>query len=208
VSNSASLTSLAHPAESTQSWVRVLARDLGRYRRYRRNDGVLAIIITEQGLWALLQYRVASRLYQSRLSHLIKRPLLWLCVLWQKAVEITTGISLPYAARIGAGLYIGHFGNIIVGADAVIGEDCNLSQGVTVGVSGRGSHRGTPVIGDRVYLCANAVVSGQIRVGDDVVVGANSLVVRDVPEHVTVVGVPAEIASKHGSEDYIQAGLS
>jgi serine O-acetyltransferase len=126
------------------------------------------------------------------------------CVAWQKCIEITTGISLPYAAQIGPGLYIGHFGGIIVNHETVIGANCNLSQGVTIGVSGYGSRRGIPVIGDRVYICANAVVAGRITVGHDVVIGGNSLVTDDVPNHVTVVGVPAVVVSQHGSEPYIQ----
>jgi serine O-acetyltransferase len=86
---------------------------------------------------------------------------------------------------------------------ARVGADCCISQGVTIGVSGRGEKRGVPVIRDRVYLGVNAVIVGKIDVGDDVVVGANSLVNRDVPPHTTVVGVPAVIVSQNGSEEYL-----
>jgi serine O-acetyltransferase len=125
------------------------------------------------------------------------------CVIWQKIIEITTGISIPYTVTIGAGLYIGHYGTIILHPATRMGENCNISQGVTVGVSGRGEKRGVPVIGNRVYIGTNAVIVGKIVIGDDVVIGANSLVNRDVPSHCTVLGVPAVIVSQKGSSDYI-----
>lgn len=176
--------------------------DIARYVAYA-GGGALRQILTQQGLWALLQYRLAFAVHQSRLPHGLKRPILLFCVLWQKCMEVITGISLPYTARIGPGLYIGHYGNIILSGKAVLGCSCNLSQGVTVGVSGRGERRGVPVIGDRVYIGANAVVAGAITVGDDSVIGANSLVITDVSANSTFVGVPAVKTSDRGSEDYL-----
>lgn len=186
------------------SWIGDFRRDLGRYVEYGGRPVVQ--LLTQQGLWALFQYRAAHAVYRSALPGWIRRPLLVLAVVWQKAVEILTGISLPYSAELGPGLYIGHFGPVIVNGAAVVGEGCNLSQGVTLGVSGRGDRRGVPVIGNRVYIGAQATVAGRIRVGDDVVIGANSLVTEDVPPHVTVVGVPATIVSGAGSADYLSPG--
>ncbi|HVQ36272.1 MAG TPA: hypothetical protein VMS31_01980 [Pyrinomonadaceae bacterium] len=196
----------AEPRETgSLAWFR---RDIGRYKAYR-NRGTLTQLLTQQGLWALLQYRIASAIYRSSLPPLVRRPLLLLASAWQKLIEVTTGISLPYTASIGPGFYIGHFGNIIVNGEAVIGSNCNISQGVTIGVSGRGERRGVPTIGDRVYIGANAVVAGKILVGDDAVIGANSLVVSDVPNASTAVGVPATILDRNGSADYLKLeGLS
>lgn len=185
------------------NWLAAYRADVGRYTAYGES-GALRQMLTQQGLWALLQYRLASSVYRAALPSVLKRPLLLAMVVWQKLIEITTGVSLPYTAEIGAGLYIGHFGHIIINGGVVMGGDCNLSQGVTIGVSGRGDRRGVPVIGDRVYFGANATVAGRIRVGDDVAIGANSLVITDVPDGCTVVGVPAEIVSRKGSQDYIQ----
>jgi serine O-acetyltransferase len=176
--------------------------DIRRYTSYSHR-GMIIQILTQQGLWALLQYRVASAIYRSELPSVLKRILLLLTTIWQKLIEITTSISLPYTASIGPGLYIGHFGPIVVNGSAVIGSNCNLSQGVTIGVSGRGSRRGVPVIGDRVYIGANAVIAGKISVSSDVVIAANSLVISDIPGHCTVIGVPAVIVNTKGSEDYI-----
>ena len=179
------------------------ATDLQKYKRYSdKNSWVL--LLTQQGLWALFVYRTGNKIYQSTLPKFIKSFLLLFWVLWQKWIEILTGISIPYSVTIGPSFYIGHFGGIILNANTVIGADCNISQGVTIGVSGRGEKRGVPVIGDRVYMGANATIVGKITVGDDSVIGGNSLVVESVPEKSTVVGVPAVVINTNGSSDYIQ----
>jgi serine O-acetyltransferase len=184
------------------SWWTDYRSDVTRYQALN-GGSALKQVLTEQGLWALLQYRLAAAVYRSRLPWLLKKPLRLLLTLWHKLVEITTGISLPCTAVIGPGLHLPHCGPRVINAGSVLGPDCCVSQGVTIGVSGRGDRRGVPRLGARVYLGANAVVAGKIVVGDDVVVGANSLVNRDVPPHCTVVGVPAVVISQRGSEDYI-----
>jgi len=190
-------------AEQAKRWLFLYKQDIARYKSHRKNTSALRLILTEQGLWALLQYRIASATYRSRLPRLIKAPLLILATIWLKLVEMTTGISLPCQAIIGPGLYIGHFGNIFVGEDAIMGHTCNISQGVTIGVSGFGQKRGTPRVGNRVYMAANAVAVGKITVGDDSVIAANSLAMTDVAPHTTVIGVPAQLKSNHGSAAYL-----
>ena len=176
--------------------------DIAKYKRYS-NKSTLVLLLTQQGLWALCVYRINNRIYRSKIPGIFKRILLGFGLLWQKWIEMIAGISLPYSASIGPGCYIGHFGGIIVNANAEIGADCNLSQGVTIGVSGRGSNRGVPRIGDRVYIGANTVVAGRIEVGNDAVLGAGSLVINDVPASTTVLGVPAVQISDKDSSDYI-----
>ncbi|MCG3146242.1 MAG: 2,3,4,5-tetrahydropyridine-2,6-dicarboxylate N-acetyltransferase [Gammaproteobacteria bacterium] len=184
------------------SWHAKYSADINRYALYARGSGFMQFL-TQQGLWALLAYRISAAIYLGKSPGWIKRILLKVCVAWQKIVEIITGISIPYTTKIGSGLYIGHYGTIIVHPDTSIGENCNISQGVTIGISGRGDKRGAPIIGNRVYIAANAVVVGKIIIGDDVVIGANSLVNRDVPSHCTVLGVPAKIINEHGADDYL-----
>jgi serine O-acetyltransferase len=186
-----------------RSWWNYYRADIRRYKKLRPGAPLIKSLLLEQGLWALLQYRVASAIYRSKLSLAVKQPLLLLMVGWQKVIEILTGIHIPYSAQIGAGFYIGHFGNIILHGDAIIGEECNISQGVTIGISGRGDKKGVPMIGNRVYIAANAVVTGKITIGDNVVIGACSLVNRDIPPNTTVLGVPAQVVTFRGSEDYI-----
>ncbi|MGF1555882.1 serine O-acetyltransferase [Paucihalobacter sp.] len=176
--------------------------DIARYKKYV-NKSSLLLVLTQQGLWALIIYRVNSAIFQSKAPNYLKKLLLVFAVISQKFVEVISGISIPYAARIGYGCYIGHFGSIIINANAVIGNNCNISQGVTIGVSGRGDERGVPIIGNNVYLGANAVVAGKISVGDGAVIGANSFVNKNVEANTTVLGVPAKKISDNNSEAYL-----
>jgi serine O-acetyltransferase len=184
-------------------WLNLFRQDLQRFRPRNRLDA-LKMILTEQGLWAVLEYRVSAAVYQSRLPRLLKFVMRLPLILWHKLIELVTGVNLPCSARIGPGLFVPHCGMRVLHGGTEIGENCTITQGVTIGISGRGERRGVPRIGDRVYIGPNAVIVGKITVGNDVLVGANSLVNRDVPEHCTVVGVPAVVASHHGSEGYLE----
>lgn len=177
-------------------------------RRYFKADASLAFklktILLTQGIWALAVYRPASWLHQHKEKHPAARLLLPFLTLAQKAVEILTGISLPFAARIGQGLYIGHFGGIIISPSTIMGEYCNISQGVTIGQAGRGGVQKTPVIGNRVYIAPGAMLFGGITIGDDVAIGANAVVTKDLPDNAVAVGVPAVIISYASSRDFIK----
>jgi serine O-acetyltransferase len=101
-------------------------------------------------------------------------------------MKILWGIELPRSARIGPGLYIGHFGGITVAGGAVIGSNCNLSQNVTIGGAGFGETYGVPVIGDNAYIAVGARLFGRITIGDNVKIGANAVIYRDVPDNAIV----------------------
>ena len=107
------------------------------------------------------------------------------------------GVEIHPAATIGRRLVIDHGMGIVIGGTAVIGDDCLLYQGVTLGMTGKHGGKRHPTLGDRVMVGANAVVLGDILLGDDVKVGAGAVVVHDVPSNVTVAGVPAAIVRKH-----------
>lgn len=113
------------------------------------------------------------------------------------------GISIPFMTEIGAGFYIGHFGGIVVNRNCRIGRNCNISQGVTLGQANRGTRKGFPSIGDNVYIAPGAKVIGAVRIGNDVAIGANCVVTKDVPDGAVVVGVPGRIISYGGSEGYV-----
>lgn len=176
--------------------------DLKKYKRYSKKSAIY-VILTQQGLWAILVYRINNSIYTSKILKPLKSVLLFFGLFFQKLMEVITGISLPYSATIGDQFYIGHFGGIIINSQSIIGENCNISQGVTVGVSGVGENRGVPVIGNNVYIGANAVLAGKIIIGDNVVIGANSLVTKSVENDVTVLGVPAIKVSNNNSQLYI-----
>ena len=113
------------------------------------------------------------------------------------------GISISPDARIGPGLYIGHFGGIVVNKDVVIGCNLNISHDVTLGQVNRGSRKGCPTIADNVYIGPGAKVLGRIHVGSHSAIGANAVVTRDVEENTSVAGVPARVISNVGSEGYV-----
>ena len=113
------------------------------------------------------------------------------------------GIRIDPMMKIGNGLYIGHFGGINVSIHAVIGENLNISQQVTIGISNRGKNKGVPTIGDNVYIAPGARIFGGIKIGNNVAIGANSVVTKDIPDDSVVVGIPGKVISKKGSEGYI-----
>lgn len=113
------------------------------------------------------------------------------------------GIDIPFTTRIGSGFYIGHFCGIFVNEDCVVGKNCNISQGVTLGKANRGRNKGCPVIGDNVYIGPGAKIVGAIRIGNHVAIGANCVVTHDVPDHGVVAGVPGKVISSAGSEGYV-----
>jgi len=113
------------------------------------------------------------------------------------------GISIPFETTIGSGFYIGHFGGIVVNEGSVIGKNCNISHGVTLGEAQRGEKKGCPVVGDNVYIGPGAKIVGAVRVGNHAAIGANCVVTKDVPDHAVVVGIPGRVISEEGSAGYV-----
>lgn len=178
----------------------LIKSDYSKIRKY--GEGFFSIMLN-QSFWAIFQYRIANRIYYSGLPKWLRKFLFVFTMLWQKLVEIMTGITIPAGTKIGHSFYIGHFGGVHISPFAVIGNNCNLSQGVTIGVGGTGKRRGVPVIGDNVYVGANAVLAGPITVSNNVLVAAASLLVTDAPEDAVMMGVPATIQFYSGSRGYI-----
>jgi serine O-acetyltransferase len=106
--------------------------------------------------------------------------------------EMWLGTELPCEAVVGRRLVIEHIGGIVISGDAVFGDDCVLRNGVTVGLRHRG-RRGSPTLGNRVDIGAGAKLLGQILIGDDVAIGANAVVLCDVPANSVAVGIPATV---------------
>jgi serine O-acetyltransferase len=159
------------------------AADLARY-------GMRRPFLKEQSIWAVWLYRRGRRIaaLPDGPRRKLAMALYWLLF---RLVETTTGISLPHTARIGPGLRIWHFGGIFLHADAVLGANCTLRQGVTIGNRHEGGP--TPSIGDHVDIGAYAQVLGGVRIGDNCRIGALSVVLCDVPDGATAVGAPARI---------------
>jgi serine O-acetyltransferase len=147
--------------------------------------------ILRRGLWVMAVYRFGRWRYRIR-RRLIRKPFSFLYKLLKTVCEILTGIELPCEASVGKRFKIEHFGEIIVSGDAVFGDDVVVRNGVTVGLRRTGV-RGAPVIGNRVDIGAGAKILGPINIGNDVVIGANAVVIEDVPANSIAVGVPARV---------------
>ena len=147
-----------------------------------------------QGFWVMIVHRFGRWRYGIR-QRWLRLPFSAVYKILKILAEILTGIDLPCEAIVGRRLRIDHFGGIIISGDAVLGDDCIIRNGVTIGLRYTGQ-RGSPVIGNRVDIGAGAKVLGAIRVGDDVAIGANAVVLRDVPANSIAVGVPARIAPR------------
>jgi serine O-acetyltransferase len=150
-----------------------------------------------QGLWVMVVYRFGKWRYGIR-QRWLRLPFSILYKFLKLLSEILTGIDLPCEATVGRRFRIDHFGGIVISGDAVFGDDCVIRNGVTVGLRHTGQ-RGAPVIGNRADIGAGAKVLGSIRIGDDVAIGANAVVITDVPENSIAVGVPAKIRPRKQS---------
>ena len=146
---------------------------------------IVEVLLTYSGLHVLCCYRIAHPLAMAGVPVL---PRLLMTI-----ARMVTGIEIHPLATIGRGLFIDHGMGVVIGETAVIGDDVTLFQGVTLGGTGKERGKRHPTIGHRVVIGAGAKVLGHITIGDDSMVGANAVVVRDVPTHSTVVGVPGRI---------------
>lgn len=122
----------------------------------------------------------------------------------RKKMQAHYGLEIPGKATIGEGFYIGHAYGITVNPDAVIGRNCNIHKGVTIGQENRGKRKGAPVLGDCVWLGINSTVVGAVTIGDDVLIAPNSYVNCDVPSHSIVIGNPCRIIPlDNATEGYV-----
>ena len=132
------------------------------------------------------------------------KPLKMFYTLRLKLMSYKTLIQIPPRTKIGEGFYIGHSGRVIINPEAVIGKNVNVSTGVVIGAENRGKRKGAPTISDNCWIGANAVIVGNIKIGEDVLVAPLSYVNFDVPDHSVVIGNPARIISKeNATEGYV-----
>lgn len=147
-----------------------------------------------QGFWAMVVYRFGRWRYTVRPA-LLRKVFSLLYKVAYKLVQIVTGIELPCEAEVGRGFVIDHFGGIVVSGHAKFGDHCRIRNGVVVGLA-RVDDPCAPVIGHHVDIGTGAKVLGRITVGDHALIGANAVVVRDVPPWHVAVGVPAVVTPR------------
>lgn len=112
-------------------------------------------------------------------------------------------MDISYRTQIGKGLYIGHFGGIVIHGDAVIGDYCNISQGITIGVSNYGEKVGVPTLSNYVFIGPNACIFGNVIIGNHVTIGANAVVTESIPDQKTVLSSKTILLDKNLSPYYI-----
>lgn len=163
---------------------------------YQRNDPAarskLEIFLLYNGLHAQIYYRIAHWLYEHKFQFLAR----WV----SQRAKRRTGVEIHPAAKIGRRLVIDHGTGIVIGATAEIGDDCLLYQGVTLGGTGAAREKRHPTLGNNVMVGCGAKVLGPFRVGDNVKIAANSVVLREVPDNCTVVGIPGHIVRVGGEK--------
>jgi serine O-acetyltransferase len=150
-------------------------------------EGLLSL-----GFWALQIYRFGHLRYRFT-TKLIRWPLGIIHLIFAKIGEMLFGVTIGVSAKIGQRLTIEHSGAIVIHGNAVLGDDCIVRQGVTIGNRRLDAPLEAPKIGNRVNIGAGAKILGGITIGDDAVIGANAVVLIDVPAGALAVGVPAKI---------------
>jgi serine O-acetyltransferase len=144
------------------------------------------VLTSYPGVHALLMHRINHWLWTHRLR--------WLARFLALIARLLTGIEIHPAARLGRRFFIDHGLGVVIGETAEVGDDCTLYQGVTLGGTSWQAGKRHPTLGDDVVVGAGAKVLGPISVGAGARIGSNAVVVKDVPEHATMVGIPARVA--------------
>jgi len=150
------------------------------------------VVLLYAGLHAIWCYRLSHALHSLGLGF-VARAL-------SQLARFVTGVELHPAARIGRRFFIDHGAGVVVGETAVIGDDCLLYQGVTLGGTGNQTGKRHPTLGNKVVVGSGAKILGNIAIGDNVRVGANSVVLTDVPSNSTVVGIPGRVVRRKASD--------
>jgi len=152
----------------------------------------IEVLLLYQGLHALVAYRLGHALYKMRLFFFAR----WL----SQMTRWMTGIEIHPGAKIGKRFFIDHGMGVVIGETSIIGDDVLLYQGVTLGGTGLEKGKRHPTIGNNVVIGTGAKILGNITIGDNSYIGANAVVIKDVPSNSTVVGVPGRITKQDGKK--------
>jgi serine O-acetyltransferase len=158
----------------------------------------LEIVLCYPGFHAILLHRLAHKLYRWRVP-LVPRVI-------SQIGRFLTGIEIHPGATIGRRFFIDHGMGVVIGETAEIGDDVLLYQGVTLGGTGNEKGKRHPTLGNHVVVGTGAKVLGSIRIGDNVKIGAGSVVVHPVPDNSTVVGIPGRVVRTRGENGVLEHG--
>jgi len=162
-------------------------------------DNLLEVILSYSGLHALVFHRVFHWFYSKGFRTLPR--------LTSQLARFITGIEIHPGAKIGCGFFIDHGMGVVIGETTEIGDNVTLYQGVTLGGTGKERGKRHPTIGNNVVVGAGAKVLGNITIGDDSKIGAGSVVLKDVGENSTVVGIPGRVVRREGHREHPERDL-
>lgn len=148
------------------------------------------VLLLYPGIWAVIWHRLAHFFYK----HNIKFIARWI----SQCVRFWTGIEIHPGATIGRGLFIDHGMGVVIGETTIIGDDCTIYQGVTLGGTGKEKGKRHPTLGNNVMVGSGAKVLGPFTVGDNSKIAAGAVVLSEVPPNSTCVGVPARVVKREG----------
>lgn len=146
------------------------------------------VFMLYSGVHAVINYRIAHWFYNHKMKFIAR--------LISQVSRFFTGVEIHPAAVIGKGLFIDHGMGVVIGETAIIGDNCTIYQGVTLGGTGKDKGKRHPTLGDNVMIGSGAKVLGPFKVGDNSKIAANAVVLKEIPPNSTAVGVPAKIVKR------------
>ncbi len=175
---------------------RYLMSDLKRWKCASAKDVFYAVF--EQGVWATIFYRLSRALFLVDIP-VVKILLRLASFFLMKFSEYFLGAAIKPEADIGPGLYIGHTGLIRIHPKVKAGKNLSIGPGIILGEKGLGEG-GAPCLGDHVYVGTGSKILGSVKIGNNVKIGANAVVVKNIPDGATAVGVPAKVIRIEGDK--------
>lgn len=176
---------------------KIISKDIYRYYGKTKMPFLHRILPYNIGLKYIILFRKAN--YYG--NHNMRKILFAIYAVKLKRLSIKTGFQINPKTQIGEGFYLGHMGATIINPLVKIGKNVSLAQGVTIGAHVRGEKCGCPIIGDEVYIGANAVIVGKIKIGNNVMIAPNSFVNINVPDNSIVLGNPARIIKSNSATE-------
>jgi serine O-acetyltransferase len=178
-----------------------LRADLYRYRGHASRSAFLSAYLHEPG-FRFTYYLRKVAFYAAR-----KRSIWIFAYIYNRTMlqryRFKYGFDISPTTSIGTGLYIGHFGGVVISPQAVLGANINIAHGVTIGATSRGPRIGAPTLEDRVWVGAHAIIVGKVTIGHDALIAPGAYVNFDVPSMAVILGNPGKVVSTAGSIGYV-----
>ena len=180
---------------------RLIEADLYRYHARLGRKALVSAWLQDPGFRFTYHLRKVAHFHPRRKSIFLVPYILHRILL--NRYRFKFGFDISPQTVIGPGLYIGHFGGVVISPHAILGANVNIAHGVTIGATSRGSNRGAPTLEDRVWVGANAIIVGKVTIGHAALIAPGAYVNFDVPPNSIVLGNPGKIVSSKGSAGYV-----